>query len=169
MKGQSPKGVAMNDEVLREQLIAQLEGGQAYRPVEEAIREFPVELAGEHVDGVRHTAWQILEHMRIAQWDILRFTIDPDHVTPPWPDEHWPKADAPGPGAWEQTVGVFLDELDQVKALARDPGVNLFSTIPHGTGQTTLREILLVADHNAYHLGQIMVIRRALEDAGGAT
>ena len=159
----------MNERILRDQLIAQLEGGQAYIPIERAVREFPVELAGRTVDGVRHTAWEILEHMRIAQWDILRFTIDPDHITPPWPDEHWPKTPIPELGAWEKAGDVFLDELEQVKALARDPAVDPFATIPHGTGQTVLREILLVADHNAYHLGQIMLIRRALERNGGTT
>ena len=157
----------MNEEVLRRQLVAQLDGGQAYTPIEEAIRGFPFELAGRKPAGVRHTAWEIVEHMRIAQWDILRFTVDPDHVTPPWPDEHWPKSSAPeDEAAWRRSVERFLRELEEVKALARDPGTDLTQRIPHGTGQTVLREILLGADHNAYHLGQVMLIRRALESEG---
>jgi len=159
----------MNDETLRRQLIAQLETGQAYIEIGRAIREFPGELAGERVEGISHTAWEILEHMRIAQWDILTFTIDPEHVTPPWPDEHWPSASAPGdPTAWGRSLDIFFAELEQVKELARDPEKDLYQVIPHGTGQTVLREILLVADHNAYHLGQFMLIRRALERRGTA-
>ena len=153
----------MNGGGLRKQLEAQLVGGQAYMPLEEAIREFPWALAGRTVEGVRHTPWEILEHMRIAQWDILRFTIDSDHVTPPWPDEHWPKTKAPkDEEAWNRSVDTFFAELDEIRALAADPKMDLFGTIPHGTGQTVLREILLAADHNAYHLGQFLILRRAL-------
>jgi len=154
----------VNEDVLRKQLIAQLDGGQAYAPLESSIRDFPGDLAGRKPEGISHTPWELLEHMRIAQWDILRFTIDPEHVTPPWPDEHWPKCAAPtGPAEWQQSIDTFLRELGEVKRLAEDPGTELDRKIPHGTGQTYLREILLVADHNAYHLGQIMLIRRALE------
>lgn len=156
----------MDEEILRKQLAAQLDGGQAYTPIEEAVRGFPMEMAGLKTEGIRHTPWEILEHMRIAQWDILRFTVDPDHVTPPWPDEHWPKTDAPGdPDEWHRSVDTFLRELREVKRLSQDPETDLFQRIPHGTGQTVLREILLVADHNAYHLGQLMQARRAIESA----
>jgi len=154
----------MSDRILRDQLIAQLEGGQAYLPVVDILIGFPVEGAGVRVDRIRHTAWELLEHLRIAQWDILFFTLDPKHVTPPWPDEHWPKTSAPeSDTAWQTSVSVFLSELDQVKSLARDPNTPLFERIPHGSGQTYLREILLVADHNAHHLGQLLMLRRALE------
>lgn len=157
----------MNDELLRRQLIAQLEGGQAYTPIDEALRGFPAARAGEYVDGVRHTVWEILEHMRITQWDILHFTVDPNHVTPPWPDEHWPPTHAPADAAtWDRSLDVFFGELERVKELARNPQTDLYQVIPHGTGQTVLREILLVADHNAYHLGQFMLIRRAFERRG---
>ena len=153
----------MNEQILRRQLDAQLVGGQAYMPLDRAIREFPWALAGKEIDCVRHTAWEILEHMRIAQWDILNFTLDPDHVTPPWPNEHWPKTPAPkNEAAWSKSVETFFEDLASVRALAADPDTDLFSPIPHGTRQTILREILLVADHNAYHLGQFLLIRRAL-------
>jgi len=154
----------MSDEILRKQLIAQLEGGQAYAPIEETLRGIPATLVGRRVDGIAHTVWELLEHMRIAQWDILNFTIDPNHVTPPWPDEHWPPTSAPpNAAAWDRSLDVFLAELERVKELARDPNTDLYQGIAHGSGQTMLREILLVADHNAYHLGQVMMIRRALE------
>lgn len=153
----------MNEEVLRRQLLAQLHGGQAYIPIEKALREFPASLAGRKPQDVSHTPWELLEHMRIAQWDIWQFTVNPDHVTPPWPDEHWPSTASPATDSqWHASVARFLGELDEVKKLAQDPQVDLFAPIPHGTGQTTLREILLVADHNAYHLGQLMLLRRAL-------
>ena len=154
----------MNDGILRDQLVAQLEGGQAYMPVKDMLEGFPIERAGERIEGIRHTPWELLEHLRIAQWDILYFTLDPQHVTPPWPDEHWPKTTRPGsPEVWNESMAAFLNELDQVKNMARDPEIPLFAPIPHGSGQTYLREILLVADHNAYHLGQLLMLRRALE------
>ena len=158
------QGGLVRDQVLRDQLLAQLEGGQAYMPVAAIIREFNWEDAGRKPIGIRHTPWQLLEHLRISQWDILRFTLDPDHESPKWPDEYWPEEDVPFNEAhWHRSVETFFEELEQVKTLARDPATNLFSQIPHGTGQTILREILLVADHNAYHLGQFLMIRRALE------
>ena len=154
----------MNETVLREQLIAQLKGGQAYLPVKEIFEEFPIERASVRIDSIRHTPWELLEHLRIAQWDILGFTMNPNHITPPWPDEHWPKNPVPeSDGAWRSSVAVFLSELEHVKELARNPETPLFERIPHGSGQTYLREILLVADHNAYHLGQLLMLRRALE------
>jgi len=154
----------VKETVLRDQLIAQLEGGQAYLPVKRIVEEFPIEYAGVRIDSIRHTPWELLEHLRIAQWDILQFTINPNHVTPPWPDEHWPKSSAPqAEEEWTSSSNVFLAELERVKELARNPETPLFEKIPHGSGQTYLREILLVADHNAHHLGQLMMLRRALE------
>ena len=154
----------MNEKILREQLVSQLEGGQAYLPVREIFEGFPVECAGVRIDSIRHTPWELLEHLRIAQWDILQFTIDPAHVTPPWPDEHWPKKSAPeSVDAWQASVDAFLSELEDVKKLARSLEPPLFEKIPHGSGQTYLREILLVADHNSHHLGQLLMLRRALE------
>jgi len=155
----------VNETVLREQLVAQLEGGQAYLPVKEIFEGFPIERAGVRIHSIRHTSWELLEHLRIVQWDILQFTVDPNHITPPWPEEYWPKNQAPeSDGAWSSSVAVFLSELERVKKLARNHETPLFERIPHGSGQTYLREILLVADHNAHHLGQLMMLRRALEE-----
>jgi len=158
----------MNGDLLRRQLILQLEGGAAYASVEETIRDIPATYAGRRLDEVARTLWQLLEHMRIAQWDILRFTIDRSHVSPPWPDGYWPETDEPPDDrAWSISVEAFLGDLGEVKRLASDPASDLSARIEWGTGQTILREILLVADHNAYHLGQLMLIRRAIEAAGG--
>jgi len=155
----------VSETILREQLIAQLEGGQAYLPVKEIFEGFPAERAGVRIDGIRHTPWELLEHLRIAQWDILQFTVDPNHITPPWPEEHWPKNQAPeSDEAWQASVDAFLSNLEHVKELARNLEMPLFERIPHGSGQTYLREILLVADHNAHHLGQLMMLRRALQE-----
>lgn len=156
----------MSERILRDQLVAQLEGGQAYLPVTEILEGFPVPCAGDRMGRCRHTPWELLEHLRIAQWDILNFTLDPQHVTPPWPDEHWPDDAAPqSANDWHDAAKTFLEDLERVVAMARDPKIPLFETIPHGTGQTYLREILLVADHNAHHLGQLLMLRRAFEVA----
>jgi uncharacterized damage-inducible protein DinB len=153
----------MDEAVLRDQLVAQLQGGQAYTSVADIVYGFPMEQAGARVDGIRHTAWELLEHLRIAQWDILEFTLDPEHVTPPWPDKHWPPSAEPeSDDAWRTSIETFLADLDRTRDLARDPKTPLFEKIPHGSGQTYLREILLVADHNAYHLGQLSMLRSAL-------
>jgi len=154
----------MDEGRLREQLIAQLEGGQAYTPVEKIVREFPPGLAGKRSGKIGHTGWELLEHLRIAQSDILRFTVDSEYVSPEWPAGYWPASCEPEhERAWGASVDAFLGDLAEVKRIALDPQTDLCAEITHGTGQTVLREILLVADHNAYHLGQLMQLRRALE------
>jgi hypothetical protein len=115
------------------------------------------------VDGVPHTPWRLLEHMRIAQWDILEFSRDPGHVSPAFPEGYWPEGDAPPEAqAWDRSVRAFRADLQAMQDLVRDPATDLFARIPHGDGQTVLREALLVADHNAYHLGQLVMLRRCL-------
>jgi hypothetical protein len=145
------EGAIVNEDLLRRQLVAQLEGGAAHTPIKETIRGIPPAFAGRRPDGVGPMPWQLLEHMRIAQWDILRFTIDSEHVSPPWPEAEMP----PDGEAWTASVEAFLRDLDEVKRLATDPATDLSARIEWGTGQTVLREILLVADHNAYYLGQL--------------
>ena len=158
----------MNMDVLRKQLVTQLTGGQAYTAVERIVRGFPAELASATSGKMRHTGWELLEHLRIAQQDILRFTIDATYESPAWPDGYWPLTSKPPSGeAWQASVDRFLADLESVKALARDSGIDLFETIVHGSGQTVLREILLVADHNAYHLGQLLQLQRTLEAPHG--
>src|SRR5437870_5365390 len=123
----------------------------------------PARLRGAKPPGVPHTPWRLLEHLRIAQWDILEFTRDPHHVSPPWPEGYWPASDAPpDDGAWDRSVAAFRADLRAMQDLVADPATDLFTPLPHGEGQTALREALLVADHNAYHLGQLVVVRRLL-------
>ncbi len=148
---------------LRQQLTELLDGGHAHLDFEAAIADLPSELRGGQVPGLPHTPWRLLEHMRIAQWDILRFSVDPKHVSPDFPAGYWPEGDAPpDPEAWDRSVEAFRADLQAMKDLVADPKTDLFAPIPHGEGQTVLREALLVADHNAYHLGQMVTVRRLL-------
>lgn len=155
----------MPDQSVREHVLDLLKGGGAHLHFEQAIADLPKELRGAKVDGVPHTPWRLLEHMRICQWDILEFCRNSNHVSPEFPDGYWPKADAPSDSAsWDQSVQHFRDDLQAMIDLVGDPSANLLAPIPHGDGQTILREALLVADHNAYHLGQLVFLRRCLGD-----
>ena len=148
---------------LREHLLYLLKGGGAHLNFDKAIANLPAELRGAKPPGVPHTPWRLLEHLRIAQWDILEFTCNPRHVSPPWPKGYWPAGDAPSEdGAWDRSVTAFRADLRAMQDLVADPATDLFTPLPHGEGQTALREALLVADHNAYHLGQLVVVRRLL-------
>jgi hypothetical protein len=154
----------MNVDSLRTHIINLLTKAEAHVDVRSTLESFPPDLWGRKPEGAPHTPWQLLEHMRIAQWDILHFSLDPNHVSPKWPEEHWPESDTPKNAKdWEQSIQKFLADLDAVCDFVRDPSRDLFALIPHGSGQTLLREALLVADHNAYHLGQLVMIRRILE------
>ena len=148
---------------LREQLIYLLKGGAAHLDFDKAIAGLPAELRGAKPPGVPHSPWRLLEHLRIAQRDILEFTRDPRHVSPPWPEGYWPAGDGPtDEAAWDKSVAAFRADLRAMQDIVADPAVDLFAPLPHGDGQTALREALLVADHNAYHLGQLVVVRRLL-------
>ena len=126
-------------------------------------RAFPPNCAVPRLPGLPHTPWRLLEHMRIAQWDILRFSVDPKHISPEFPDGYWPSGDAPpDAAAWDRSIAAFRADLQAIKDLVTNPDTDLFKPIPHGQGQTILREALLVADHNAYHLGQLVTVRRML-------
>jgi uncharacterized damage-inducible protein DinB len=151
------------DQVLRQHLLELLDGGQAHLDFEAAIADLPAELWGAKHPSVPYTLWRLLEHMRIAQWDILHFSIDPNHVSPVFPSGYWPESDSPpDPGAWDRSVMAFRQDLQAMKDLVADPRTDLLAPIPHGQGQSILREALLVADHNAYHLGQLVTLRRLL-------
>ena len=152
-----------SDQALREHVVYVLKGGGAHLNFEQAIGNLPSELRGAKVDGVPHTAWRLLEHLRLCQWDILEFSRNAEHVSPDFPDGYWPETDAPpDPEAWDQSVQGFRADLQAMIDLVANPGNDLFARIPHGDGQTLLREALLVADHNAYHLGQLVFLRRCL-------
>jgi hypothetical protein len=148
---------------LREHLSYLLRGGGAHLDFEAAIADLPVNLRGAKIANVPHTPWRLLEHLRIAQWDILEFSRNPRHVSPRFPEGYWPEGDAPASAAaWDRSVAGFRADLQAMQDLVADPATDLFAPIPHGDGQTILREALLVADHNAYHLGQLIIVRRAL-------
>ncbi len=148
---------------LHEHLLYLLRGGGAHLHFDAAVDGLPAELRGTRPAGVPHTPWRLLEHMRIAQWDILEFCSNPRHVSPSFPDGYWPEGDAPpDAGAWDRSVQAFRADLQSMCDLIADEATDLFAPIPNGEGQTILREALLVADHNAYHLGQLVIVRRAL-------
>jgi uncharacterized damage-inducible protein DinB len=151
------------DRALREHLLYLLQGGGAHLNFETAIAGLPPELRGAKPAGLPHTAWRLLEHMRICQLDILEFSRNPKHVSPKFPDGYWPKDDAPADAAaWDAAVAAFQADLKAMEDLVANPATYLFAPIPHGDGQTILREALLVADHNAYHLGQLVTVRRLI-------
>jgi hypothetical protein len=154
----------MNDDALRRHLLNLLQGKGAHLDYDAALAAFPPALAGAALPDMPHTPWRLLEHLRIAQWDILEFSRDPDHVSPDFPDGYWPATSTPpDAGAWEQSVAAFRRDLAAMQALVADPATDLFAAIPHGDGQTVLREVLILSDHNAYHLGQLLLIQRTIE------
>ncbi|HZU32466.1 MAG TPA: DinB family protein [Candidatus Angelobacter sp.] len=149
---------------LRQHVTNLLTKAEAHVDLSSSIQDFPSELRGVKPEGAPHTPWQLLEHIRIAQWDILEFSKDAKHKSPKWPDEYWPKTEAPpNDQAWDKSVKQILADLKEISDLVNNPEVDLLAPIPNGDGQTLLREALLVADHNAYHLGQLVMVRRILE------
>ena len=152
-----------SNQALRAHLVSLLQGGGAHLNFDRAVAGLPENLRGAKVKGVPHTPWRLVEHMRIAQWDILEFSRNTKHVSPDFPEGYWPEGDAPSDSeAWERSVSEFRSDLQAMIALVADPQTDLVARIPHGDGQTILREALLVADHNAYHLGQLVLLRRCL-------
>jgi hypothetical protein len=149
---------------LRQHLTNLLTKAEAHVDLANVLQDFPRELRGRKPEGAPHTPWQLLEHIRIAQWDILEFSRSARHKSPKWPEQYWPATEAPPDDkAWDKSVKQTLADLKTMSELVRDPKRDLTAKIPHGAGQTILREALLVADHNAYHLGQLVMVRRILE------
>ena len=151
------------DRAIREHLLYVFEGGGAHAKFDDVIGNFRAALRGQRVPGLPYTAWMLLEHMRIAQWDILEFSRNPNHVSPEFPSGYWPAQEAPpSEAAWTASVKRFRTDLKAMEALVKNPNADLYKRIPWGDGQTLLREALLLADHNAYHLGQLVTLRRLL-------
>ena len=151
------------DSDLRQHVLNLLKGGNAHVTFEDAVKNFPSELRGKKPRGSEYSAWQLLEHLRIAQWDILEFSRDPKHRSPDWPSGYWPAKPAPPDDkAWDKSVRAFRRDLKALCDMVADESIDLFARIPHGDGQTVLREALLAADHNAYHIGQLVLVRRLL-------
>lgn len=154
-----------SDKALREQLVRLLDGGNAHVTFQRAVAGLKGRLRGKKPRGLPYTPWQQVEHMRISQWDILEYIRTPGHISPKWPEEYWPEAAPPHPGAWDRSIRAFAADHRALKALVADPSSSLTAQIPHAQrGHTILREVLLAADHNAYHLGQLIVLRRILGD-----
>jgi len=152
-----------NDKALREHLVKLLKGGEAHLMFDDAVKGFPVELRGVTPSGAEHSAWELLEHLRLAQWDILDFSVNPDYKEKEWPKEYWPETAAPPDvSVWDKSVQGYHTDLEAMCKLVADEKTDLFAKIPHGTGQTILREALVLADHNSYHLGQLLLVRQML-------
>jgi hypothetical protein len=152
-----------NDKALREHVLYLLEGGGAHAKFDDVVAGIPAKILGQKPAGLPHSLWMLLEHLRIAQWDILEFSRDPKHTSPKWPEGYWPKTEAPTTAAaWNASVKKFRQGLQAMQELVKDPKIDLFARIPWSDGHTILREALLLADHNAYHLGQMLDARRLL-------
>ncbi|HMF55310.1 MAG TPA: DinB family protein [Pyrinomonadaceae bacterium] len=152
-----------NDRALREHLLYLLRGGGAHISFDKVVKDFPVETVNRKAGDIPYTPWQVLEHMRIAQRDILEFSRNAAHVSPNWPEGYWPEpAESGDEESWKRTVEAFRSDLTEMEQLLEDSETDLFTPIPHGDGQTILREALLVADHNAYHLGVLVTLKRLL-------
>ena len=152
-----------NDKELREHLIYLLQDGGAHANFDAAVKDMPPALRGKKPEGAEHTPWELLEHLRITQWDILEFSRNTQHRSPDFPAGYWPKEAAPpSDKAWDKSVATFRAELKAMIDLINAPATDLFAKIPHGDGQTILREALLTADHNSYHIGQLVLVRKLL-------
>ena len=157
----------MEERVLREHLAELLDGGHAHVTARKALANINPELRNVRAVEEAHSIWEELEHMRIAQEDILRYTLDSGWKSPQWPDGYWPQQSSLTEAMWQASIEGFFADLEEVIELARNENLDLTARIPHGGDHTYLREILLVADHNAYHLGQIVQTRKALGDWNG--
>jgi hypothetical protein len=152
------------DKSLRHHLLYLLKDGGAHVSFDDAVGGWPVQLAGAKVANFPHTAWMLLEHMRLAQWDILEFRRNSRHLSPKWPEGYWPASEAPASEkAWKASIAAFKKDLKTMQELVANRRIDLYAPIPWGDGQTILREALLVADHNAYHLGQLVMLRKSIE------
>lgn len=149
--------------LLRKQLVALLTGSEAHANFDDAVKNLPADLRGKTPQGAEHSPWELLEHLRLAQWDILDFSRNPDYEEKKWPEDYWPKSPAPSTEKdWDESIHAFRKDLKEICDLVEDKSTDLFAKIPHGSGQTILREALLVADHNAYHVGQLVLVRQLL-------
>jgi hypothetical protein len=153
-----------NDVEIRKHVLELLDGKSAHIDLESGLKDFPLDRINDKSAGSPHSAWQLLEHIRIAQWDIIDFSTNPDYKEMKWPDDYWPK-DEGTHEKWNASLKQTLGDLQAMRDLVADDKTDLFAKIPHGTGQTILREALVVADHNAYHLGQIVLLKRMFENS----
>ncbi len=152
------------DKEIRKQLLSLLQGGNAHMGFDQAIADFPLDRINTHALDISYTPWRLLEHMRIAQWDILEFIRHPDHVSPEWPEGYWPSSEAQADESqWRETINQFQSDLHALEGIVRDPGTDLYAPFPQGEEYNVLREVLLVADHNAYHIGEFALLRQVMD------
>jgi len=152
-----------SDTILGDQLANLLNGGNAHLDLSTAFADIPTEYYGRRIPESPHTLWRLLEHIRLCQWDILEYCQNPNHISPEFPDGYWPKGDGPSsPSEWDESLKSLKKDLDVLTTLVKDPRTDLFATLPGTDGHNVLREVLIVADHNAYHLGQVVELRRFL-------
>jgi hypothetical protein len=152
-----------SDPVVRQQLRFLLDGGGAHMHFDDAVADFPLAHINTQPTNVPYTFWHLLEHLRITQWDILEFVRNPAHISPPWPEGYWPAPTAQAnPTQWQQTLDAFRADLQALRQLVEDASTDLYSDLPHAAGYNILREILLVADHNAYHIGELGILRQVM-------
>ena len=151
------------DTALRKQLVSLIIEANAHATFEQAIENLSAKLRGQRPEGLPHSPWELLEHLRFAQRDILDFSRNPKYQEKKWPEDYWPKSpEPPNDAAWEQSIAAFHQDRKEMCDLVEDPATDLFAKIPPGDGQTILREAMLIADHNAYHIGQIVLVRQLL-------
>jgi hypothetical protein len=151
------------DKSLREHLLYLLGGGGAHAKFDDVLKGLPPDLRGKKPAKLPHSSWMLLEHMRFTQWDILEFSRNSKHISSDWPEDYWPKTQGPPTSAaWTKSIREFQRDLKAMQDLVADPATDLYEPIAWGDGQTILREALLVADHNSYHLGQFVDVRRLL-------
>ncbi|MFC2030379.1 DinB family protein [Chloroflexota bacterium] len=152
-----------SDDIIRQHLLQLLQGGNAHLTLDQAIEGFPPQAINSCPPNVTYSSWHLLEHIRIAQSDILEFVRDPEHVSPAWPEGYWPpegeQADEP---RWQRTIQALRSDMEALEALVLNPATDLYADLPHAPGYSILREILLVADHNAYHLGEFAILRQIM-------
>jgi hypothetical protein len=151
------------NKIVREELLALLRGGNAHMSFSDAVSDFPLKEINRRLPHASYTVWHLLEHMRICQWDILEFVRNPDHISPPFPAGYWPReGERATADQWRSTVKGFLTDLKAMQNLVRNPRTEFFSSIPHAKGYTVFLEVLTLADHNAYHVGELVALRRVL-------
>jgi len=152
-----------DDRVLRKQVSKLLAGGNAHMPFEQAMADFPASAYNRRPPNLPYTPYHLLEHLRITQWDILQFVLDPDHESPAWPEGYWPAPEVEADVSdWQASVNDFVDDLEGLQQLAADPELDLTAPLAHAPGYTVLRELLLAADHNAYHIGEFAILRQVM-------
>ncbi len=151
----------IQDNTIRKHLLASLQGRNAHLSFEETIKDFPDDYYNKKISGVQFSCWDLLEHLRIAQWDILDFIVNPEYQSISWPDSYWPK-DKGDIEKWNRSVKNYLNDRKELEIMVGNNAIDIYSPIPHVPDYTIFQEIILVIDHNSYHTGQLLMLRRAL-------